>query len=102
MTDQLIGILTTYTREFPIKGKDLALRLKVNERTVRDLVHEARKEGICVGSLPSVGYFMIRTPEEARECLNTMQKHSLSQLSNLNVFKRMIRTANLQENLELA
>jgi biotin operon repressor len=101
MTDQLTTIIKNYTHEFPISGKDLALRLKVNERTLRDLVHEARKQGVPIGSLPSVGYFMIRSQEEAYMCLNTMKKHSLSQLENLSVFKRMIKTAGLQQSLNV-
>lgn len=58
----------------------LAAKLQVTERTLRQLVSDAREDGVAIAGTPTTGYYIAETPEELQQCcafLRARAMHSL-------------------------
>lgn len=59
----------------------IARALGIDERSVRKLVSEARREGAGIGSHPTRGYYMAESAEEIDHCCAFLRKRALHSLS---------------------
>ncbi len=72
-----------------ISGINLAAKMGITERQVRELVTDARKDGIAICGTPKTGYYVAHTVEDLKETLDFLKHralHSLllaSRLSNI-------------------
>lgn len=65
---------------------NLAIALGVTERKLRELITEAREEGIAICGHPSTGYYIANTREELQQTIDFLMDramHSLHLASNL-------------------
>lgn len=68
-------------RENGATAELLAARLGTHARVVRELVTEARIDGIAVCGHPSSGYFIAKTAEELEETCQFLRARALHSLS---------------------
>lgn len=71
----------------PIPSRVLAHRLEINDRTLRDFVHEARLMGYPVLS-GDRGFYLPSDAAEARACAARMESHALGELAVVSALRR--------------
>lgn len=83
-----------------ISMRDLALAANVDERTVRELVHRARKNGapICSDCDESGGYYLPCNVDEARIYLHQQQARIKSANASLRGVKAYIKRNGSESN----
>lgn len=63
-----------------IRVDAIARALKIDPRTVRRLVSEARAEGVAIAAHPGTGYFIARTPDEIEMCCAFLRSRAMHTL----------------------
>lgn len=83
-----------------IRAADLARALGVRERVLRQLVSDAREDGIAIAGTPTDGYFLAETAEELEVCCNFLRSRALHSL-HIEAQLRRIPLADLLGQLHL-
>lgn len=83
------------TRTTPVHGKDLAKRIGIPERDIRDVVYAARKRGIPVVS-GNDGYSLAHTPEDAEKAAKRLRSHAIRELLAGRCLRRWARQERLR------
>lgn len=78
--DLLAAMVNHSGKDKSINATDLADKLGVTERQLRDFVTECRKDGYAICAHPSSGYFMARTQEEIEETIAFLKHRALTSL----------------------
>lgn len=63
-----------------IRASDLARALGVRERVLRQLVSDAREDGVAIAGVPETGYYLAETAEELETCCNFLRARALHSL----------------------
>lgn len=71
-----------------VRGRELASKVGVTERTLRLLISAAREEGAAICGKPETGYFIANTPEEIEE---TAQFHHARAMHELRMEAQLRR-----------
>ena len=64
-----------------IRAEDLAARLGVTERTLRELVSAARENGVAIVGTPETGYYVAQTADELEECCKFLRSRAMHSLA---------------------
>jgi hypothetical protein len=67
-------------KERSIKSSDLADRVGVSERKLRDFITECRRDQLAICGTPSTGYFVAKTQEEIAETIDFLRHRALTSL----------------------
>lgn len=76
-------------RENGISGKQLALDAGVEERQVRKLVSDLRREGAAVCAHPKTGYFVAASAEDIEHTCEFLTSRSLHGLVDASYLKKI-------------
>ncbi|WP_290890603.1 hypothetical protein [Arenimonas sp.] len=63
-----------------ITAESLARRVGINERMLRELITEARMQGIAIAGTPTSGYFVAATGAELEECCKFLRSRAMHSL----------------------
>lgn len=65
----LINVLSAHHqgKQSGIRGRDLALKVGVNQRALRKLISAARFDGLAICGTPVTGYFVALTADELKQ-----------------------------------
>ena len=76
-------------RDKGISARLLALQLDIPPRRLRQLISQAREDGIAICGKPASGYFVPTTPEELQETCAFLQGRALHSLRKLSRMKQV-------------
>ncbi len=68
-------------REHGITGNDLAYRLRIRMRLLRNVISELRLYGIAVCGTPEAGYYIAATAEELEQTCQFLRARALHSLT---------------------
>lgn len=87
---QLLNLLSRHIgRDNGISGKCLALEACVEERYLRKLVSELRREGVAVCAHPSTGYYMAVTDADIEHTYDFLIGRSMHGLVDASYLKKI-------------
>ena len=86
--NMVIQLIADYRRGREITSKKIEEMLKIASTEVRDIVREARRRAVPVGS-NSRGYYLIVKESELTETQHHLRSRALSQLETYNIMKRI-------------
>lgn len=82
-----------FGRENAISRHMLASKTKLNDRTVRECIEQARRDGVFVIASPSGGYYQATTTEEIEAQYRIDRARALSVLARLTPMRRYLKAA---------
>jgi hypothetical protein len=97
--DSVIKLISEYRRSRPITSKKIEDLLGVPGATIRDVVREARRKKIPIGSNSS-GYYLITKQSELDETVKHLRSRALSELETHRLMKN-IRFSEFPEQMQL-
>lgn len=71
-----------------IRGEDLAKKLGIDPRKLRDLKDELIRDGISFCGHPSTGYFIAKTAEELKKTCDFHHARAMHELENERILKQ--------------
>ncbi|MFG6462278.1 hypothetical protein ACG04Q_11920 [Roseateles sp. DXS20W] len=83
-----------------IRARDLARVLGLRERVLRQLVSDAREDGVAIAGTPESGYFIAETAAELEACCHFLRARALHSL-HIEAQLRRIPLADLLGQLRL-
>lgn len=63
-----------------IPADQLARVVGINERMLRELISQARMQGVAIAGTPSTGYFVASTGAELEECCQFLRSRAMHSL----------------------
>ena len=85
--DAVIRLISEYRKERQITSKKIEVLLRVPGTFVREIVREARRNGLPIGS-SSKGYYLIEKESELEETVRHLKSRAMSELRTYNIMKR--------------
>ena len=78
------------SKESAVTQSYLSKVLGVSKRTVRQLVQQARHEGVSVCSTPYDGYWLSNNPEDIEETIAIMKAHIATANDTVDCMRKML------------
>ncbi|MDF0377665.1 hypothetical protein [Methylophilus sp. YYY-1] len=77
----LLAVMVNHCgKDKAISSRELAFKVDVTERKVRQLVTQCRQDGTAICGHPTTGYFIASTQQELEETLDFLRHRALTSL----------------------
>ena len=86
--DLVIGSIKCYTRDNPVTNNTLCKSYKLSGVMLRDIVREARRKKIPIGS-DSKGYFLCKDKDDLLHTLDHLKSRSFSMLETISCMEKI-------------
>ena len=71
--------------------KDLALIFQVPDRSIRNMIREARRQGLPIMALPNGGYKLAQTSEEKQKLLHMYRGRAMDELTTYSALSKTMQ-----------
>ena len=86
--DLVVSCIKCYKFDTPVKNNQICKDYKLSGVELRDIVREARRKGIPIGSDPR-GYYICKEKSELLHTLNHLKSRSLSMLQTISYMEKI-------------
>lgn len=85
MIENLFGDGSVWTRE------ELALLTDMPDRSIRNMIREARRQGVPIMALPNGGYKLAQTSEEKQKLLHMYRGRAMDELTTYSALSKTMQ-----------